>query len=204
MFQNRIEAGILLSKKLTKYKDQSAIVLGIPRGGIPVAFIVARELGLPLDIVLSKKIGHPMNKEYAIGAANLTDYFLETNEYVSKDYLQEELQKIRNRLYEMQLKFKGKKSAKEITGKTVIIIDDGLATGNTMLAAIKLVKKKNPKKIIVAIPVAPNDTFEKISKEVDQCISLIIPNEFHGVGQFYTDFEQVEDNEVKRLIDLAQ
>lgn len=196
MFHDRIEAGLLLVKKLRKYKGENCVILGVPRGGIPVAYVIATELDLPLDIILSRKIGHPMNKEYAIGAASLNDYFIEEEEYVSNEYIKEEVQAVQKRLNEMKLKFKGDKVDIELEGKTVIIVDDGIATGNTLLAAIRLLRKSKPDKIIVAVPVASNSAVEKISKEADEVITIIVPYDFHGVGQFYESFETVNDDEV--------
>ena len=196
MFHDRIEAGLLLVKKLRKYKGENCVILGVPRGGIPVAYVIATEL----DIILSRKIGHPMNKEYAIGAASLNDYFIEEEEYVSNEYIKEEVQAVQKRLNEMKLKFKGDKVDIELEGKTVIIVDDGIATGNTLLAAIRLLRKGKPDKIIVAVPVASNSAVEKISKEADEVITIIIPYDFHGVGQFYESFETVNDEEVTEYL----
>lgn len=200
MFHDRLEAGLLLVKKLRKYKGENCVILGVPRGGIPVAYIIATELDLPLDIILSRKIGHPMNKEYAIGAASLNDYFIEEEEYVSKEYIKEEVKAVQKRLNEMKLKFKGDKVDIELEGKTVIIVDDGIATGNTLLAAIRLLRKSKPDKIIVAVPVASNSAVEKISKEADEVITIIVPYDFHGVGQFYESFESISDDEVTEYL----
>lgn len=200
MFHDRIEAGLLLVKKLRKYKSENCVILGVPRGGIPVAYIVATELDLPLDIILTRKIGHPMNKEYAIGAASLNNYFIEEEGYVSTEYIKEEVQSVQKRLNEMKLKFKGKQADVKLEGKVVIIVDDGIATGNTLLAAIRLLRESNPAKIIVAVPVASNSAVEKISKEADEVITIIVPYEFHGVGQFYESFETVSDDEVTEYL----
>src|SRR6188474_514256 len=130
MFRDRIEAGILLAKKLKKYKNDKGIVLAVPRGGVPVAYAVARELNFPIELVLTKKIGHPGNKEYAIGAASLSDYFIVPHEEVSEEYIQKELLDIRRRLKEMHRKFMGDREPESLEGKTIIVIDDGIATGN--------------------------------------------------------------------------
>jgi putative phosphoribosyl transferase len=141
-----------------------------------------------------------MNKEYAIGAASLNDYFIEEEEYVSNEYIKEEVQIVRKRLNEMKIKFKGNKDDIELEGKTVIIVDDGIATGNTLVAAIRLLRKSKPDKIIVAVPVASNSAVEKISKEADEVITIIVPYDFHGVGQFYESFETVNDDEVTEYL----
>jgi predicted phosphoribosyltransferase len=201
MFHDRIEAGILLVKKLRKYKGENCVILGIPRGGIPVAYTVATELDLPLDIILTRKIGHPLNKEFAIGAASLNDYFIEEEDgYVSKDYVKEEVQAVQKRLNEMKVTFKGNKADIKLEDKIVIIVDDGIATGNTLLAAIRLLRKSKPDKIIVAVPVASNSAVGKISKEADEVITVIMPYDFHGVGQYYESFETVNDDEVTKYL----
>ncbi len=196
MFTDRIEAGILLAAKLKKYKDEPGIILAVPRGGVPVAYAVATELDFPVEVVLTKKIGHPMNKEYAIGAASLTDYFVEPHENVSDAYIQQELIRIRKRLREMYAKFMGEEKPASLEGKTVIVIDDGIATGNTILSTIQVLRKSNPGKIIIAVPVAAQSAVDKISRVADEVITVITPHIFHGVGAFYKDFSQVSDEEV--------
>ena len=196
MFHDRKEAGRLLAAKLKKYKNDSGIVLAVPRGGIPLAYIVALELGFPIEVILTKKIGHPMNKEYAIGAASISDYFVLPHNGVSQKYIEQELQIIRTRLKEMYKKFMGDKTPENIEGKTVIVIDDGMATGNTLMGTIKLIRKSHPAKIIIGVPVASKEAVEKLSKEVDEVISLLIPETFYGVGAFYENFNEVSDEEV--------
>lgn len=201
MFRNRIEAGLMLASKLRKYKNDPGVVLAIPRGGVPVAYAVAKELGLPIELILTKKIGHPMNKEYAIGAASLNDYFIIAHEDVSEEYIQQELITIRNRLKEMYKRFMGDTEPQHLQGKTVIVIDDGIATGNTLLGTIRVLQKSNPAKIIIGVPVASRSAVEKLSKEVDEVVAVIIPQEFYGVGAFYEDFTQVSDEEVMFYLD---
>ena len=155
-----------------------------------------RELDFPVEVVLTKKIGHPMNKEYAIGAASLTDYFVVPHENVSETYIQQELIRIRKRLGEMYVKFMGEEKPASLEGKTVIVIDDGIATGNTILSTIQVLRKSKPGKIIIAVPVAAQSAVDKISKVADDVITVITPHIFHGVGAFYKDFSQVSDEEV--------
>lgn len=201
MFKDRIEAGLLLAAKLTKYKNDPGVVLAVPRGGVPVAYVVARELGLPIEVVLTKKIGHPMNKEYAIGAASLTDYFVIPHENVSEQYIQQELQDIRIRLKEMYRRFMGDKEPENLEGKTVIVIDDGIATGNTILGTVQVLRKSKPGKIIIGVPVASKSAIRKLSKEVDEVVTVVSPEEFYGVGAFYEDFAQVTDEQVMFYLD---
>lgn len=201
MFRDRVQAGLLLASKLRKYKNDPGIVLAVPRGGVPVAYAVAKELGFPIEVILTKKIGHPFNKEYAIGAASLTDYFVLPHENVSEAYIQKEIALIRRRLKEMYKIFMGDREPEKLEGKTVIVIDDGIATGNTLMGTINILRKSKPGKIIIAVPVASKSAVKKLSKEVDEVIALLIPEEFHGVGSFYLDFEQVTDEEVILYLD---
>lgn len=201
MFHDRIEAGLLLADKLRKYKNDQGIVLAVPRGGVPVAYALARELDFPLEIILTRKIGHPMNKEYAIGAASLTDHFVIPQDDVSDLYIEEELQRVRIRLKEMYTKFMGDKKPENLEGKTVIVVDDGVATGNTLMATVQVIRKSNPGKIVIGVPVASWSAVQKLSKEVDEVVALIIPEVFYGVGAFYENFEQVDDDVVMYYLD---
>ena len=192
---------MLLAAKLKKYRNDTGVILAVPRGGVPVAYAVARELGFPIDVVLTKKVGHPMNKEYAIGAASLTDYFIIPHEKVSEQYIEQELKNIRIRLREMYKRFMGDKEPEKLEGKTVIVIDDGIATGNTILGTVHVLRKSNPRKIIIGVPVASDSAVRKLSNEVDEIVTVLIPEEFYGVGAFYEDFEEVSDEEVMFYLD---
>ncbi len=196
MFRDRIEAGLLLATKLKKYQGDPGVILAVPRGGVPVAYAVAKELGFPLEVILTKKIGHPLNKEYAIGAVSLTGEFIIPHPEASQEYIDDEIERIRKKLREMYHKFMGDKEPENLQDKTVIVIDDGIATGNTLLATINMLKKNKPRKIVIAVPVASLHAIQKLIKEVDDVISLLIPKHFYGVGAFYEDFEQVSDDEV--------
>jgi predicted phosphoribosyltransferase len=196
MFRDRIEAGFALAEKLKKYKNDPGLVLAVPRGGVPIAYIVAKELGFPLDLVLTKKIGHPANKEYAIGAVSLTDSYVVPHEHVSEKYIEAQIIHIRRRLHEMYKTFMGDKEPESIKGKTLIVIDDGIATGNTLIATINMLKKGQPGKIVIAVPVASSNSVQKLSPEVDELVCLLVPEVFFGVGAFYENFSQVSDEEV--------
>lgn len=201
MFRNRTDAGTRLAEKLKKFKKEPGIIMAVPRGGVPVAYAVAKELNLPVELVLTKKIGHPLNKEYAIGAASLTDYFIIPHEGVTDHYIESELQLIRSRLKEMQKTLQADTLPENYEGKTLLIIDDGIATGNTILGTIKLLRKNRPGKIVIAAPVASEPAVEMLAKEADEVIVLLIPSEFYGVGAFYEDFRQVSDEEVMYYLD---
>jgi putative phosphoribosyl transferase len=201
MFYDRLEAGYLLAAKLKKYRDDPGIILAVPRGGVPVAYAVAKELGFPVEVILTKKIGHPANKEYAIGAASLTDHFIVPHDNVTDEYIQHELINIRTRLKEMYNKFMGDKEPENLRGKTVILIDDGIATGNTLLGTVNVLRKSGPGRIVIGVPVASRSAFEKLSNEVDEVIAVLVPDTFYGVGGFYEHFEQVTDEEVMYYLD---
>jgi putative phosphoribosyl transferase len=201
MFHDRLQAGILLAAKLKKFMHEPGVLLAVPRGGVPVAYAVARELGFPIEVILTKKIGHPKNKEYAIGAASLTDYFIVPHEDVSENYIQQELLRVRTRLKEMYTKFMGDKEPENLQGKTVIVIDDGIATGNTLFGTVNILRKNKPGKIIIGVPVASKNAVEKLAKEVDEVIAVLIPETFHSVGAFYKDFKQVSDEEALFYLD---
>ena len=201
MFKDRIEAGMLLAAKLRKYKNDRGIVLAVPRGGVPVAYAVAKELEFPIDIVLTKKIGHPMNKEYAIGAASLSDYFIIPHEKVSEAYIHRELKAIRSRLNEMYKSYMGDTEPEKLEGKTVIVIDDGIATDNNILGKVHMLGKSMTAKIIIEVPVVSQSAVRMLSKEVDEVITVLIPEEFYGVGAFYEDFSEVTDEEVLYFLD---
>lgn len=196
MFKDRIEAGNLLAKQLSTYKSDNGVVLVIPKGGVPLGYVVAKELGFPMEIVFTKKIGHPNNKEYAIGAASLNDYFVIPHYDVSEEYIQEELKIVRDKLKRMQEKFMDNHKPESLHGKTVIIVDDGMATGNTVYSTISIIKKQNPAKLIVAVPVASPSAVQMISKDVDEVIVLKTPSDFSSVGVFYENFSDVSEQEV--------
>lgn len=204
IFQNREEAARKLVGKLKKYKGSNAVVLAIPRGGVPIGLIISRSLDLPLDLVLSKKIGHPFNPEYAIGSVTFEDVEIDERADVSEQYLVETTQRIRKNLKEKYLKFLNGREPVPLQGKTLIIVDDGLATGRTALGIIKMLRRKQPSKIVLAIPVSPFDTLENIKEYVDEIICLATPENFFAVGQFYHDFSEVTDEVVNELMREAE
>lgn len=201
IYTNREEAGDKLASYLEKYKGMNGVVLAIPRGGVPIGCIIAKEIRFKLDLALSKKIGHPLQPEYAIGAVSLTDCFIEDYTEVPKDYIQKEEQRIRERLKEMYVSYMGENTTPvDLKDKIVIITDDGLATGRTMLSTIAMVKKQNPKRLIVAVPVSSENALQRIAREADEVVCPFIPRAFTGVAAFYEDFTQVNDEEVRSYI----
>ncbi len=205
-FINRFDAGKQLAAKLSKYRnDPKGIVLALPRGGVETGLEVAKELNLPLDITCPRKIGAPSNPEFAIGAITETgegilhEDVIESlgvsKEYVAKKIAEEkEIAEGRLELYR-----KGR-PPRQLKGKTVLLVDDGLATGATMQAAIASVKKEGAAKIVMAIPVSPPHTLSKFRADVDDIVCLSTPPGFYAVGQFYRDFASVSDQEVIRLL----
>lgn len=206
LFNNRFQAGQLLAPYLKKYKgDPNTVVLGLARGGVVTAAAVAEELQLPLDVLCPRKIGAPFNPELAIGAISdqgepLLNEDLVYRLGVSEKYIQDTIQQERKTAQMRLQKFRKNRQSIPIEGKTVIIVDDGLATGATMRASIKGLKAQNAERIVVAVPVSPPDTLEEIKSEVDEVVCLDAPEYFAAVGQFYEDFSQTEDEEVVEFL----
>lgn len=203
ILKNRIEAGKLLSEKLKKYQDSNTIILAVPRGGVPIGCIIAQNLHLPLDIILSKKIGHPYNKEFAIGAISVDSMIIDNRQIVPKDYIEEEIGRLREGMQEKYQLYMGDQKPLDIKDKNIILVDDGIATGNTLLASITMLQKKNPAKIIVAVPVLPADAIPSFEQSIDELVYLMAPQNFNAVGEFYEQFFQVEDDEVIQLLHEA-
>lgn len=204
MFKNRSDAGEKLAERLRQYKNSNAVVLALPRGGVAVGYEVARLLGLPLDIVVARKIGHPDNPEYAICATDEKGTLLcdeAEAKSVDQKWLNEEIERQRNEARRRIMAYRGEKKPLSIKDKVAIIVDDGVATGLTMRLAIKAVGEQKPARIVLAVPVAPSDIARKLGREVDEIIVLEPPEAFRGaVGAHYSEFEQVEDSVVIRLL----
>ncbi|MCL4361603.1 phosphoribosyltransferase [Candidatus Dependentiae bacterium] len=205
MFKDRFDAAEQLAEKLSNYKDnKDVIILAIPRGALEIGYVLAKKLNAPLDIAFSKKIGAPEEPEFAIGAVGLqTEFVNEPYKKIISAYIQDQIKIIRQNLKARYFKYKGDEKPLSLKDKIVIIVDDGIATGTTMLLTIKLVKMENPQKIIVAVPVAPKMAIEKITKEVDEIICLDTPEFFFGISQFYQRFPQVEDDQAIKLLHEA-
>jgi putative phosphoribosyl transferase len=207
MYTNREEAGNLLAAKLMNYKDNNnAVIVSIPRGGVPVGYELSNKLNIPLEIVLSKKIGHPFNKEYAIGAVTLeTSILSDAAAEVSSVYISDETEQIRKLLEQRIESYYGGRKPMGLKDKVVVLVDDGSATGNTMISCIQLIQLQKPSKIIVALPVSPSSAIKKIKQmdEVNEAICLSTPKDFQSVGQFYEKFNQVDDKEVIELLKKA-
>jgi|SRR3989338_10781226 len=200
IFKDRHDAGKKLAEALKKYKNKKdIIVLGIPRGGVEVAFNIAKALKVPLSIIVTKKIGHPFESEFAIGAVSPDSNYIIDESYkkeAGEEYIKKTVKEM-NAEIKRRYKEYTKGEIPELKNKVVIVVDDGLATGYTMLAAIKYIKSKSPKKVIAAVPVAAQDSFEKVKEIADEVICLQVPLFFGAVGSFYQNFTQLEDEEVK-------
>lgn len=199
-YKNRTDAALQLIPYLSKYKNANTLILGVPRGGVPIAYHIAKYYNFPLELLMIKKIGHPSNPEFAIGAVSPEDHIIDERQNISKTYVDEQIKLIRNNLEERYNLFMGNKSSIDFKDKTLIIVDDGIATGNTILSSISMLRKRKPAKIVIAVPVAPPDTARRLIKEVDDFICPYLPDEFFGVGYHYQDFSQVTDDEVIKFI----
>ena len=204
IFSNREQAAGLLAEKLAAYRGKNPLILAIPRGAVPMAKIVADALGGEFDVVLVRKLGAPGNPEFAIGAIDETGWAYlgpyaamagADSGYIERIKAQE-LATIRKR----RAQYSPLHPPIDPQGRIVIVIDDGLATGSTMLAALHALRSRAPQKLVCAVPVAPPDTLEKVGEKSDEVVCLHAPENFQAVGQFYADFGQVEDEEVIALL----
>ncbi len=200
MFKNRQEAGRQLAQRLLHLIDERAVVLGLPRGGVVVATEVALVLGAPLDVLVVRKLGAPHQPELAIGAVTngdqpqriLNDRVI-AMVGVSDEYLQTETAAQLDEVKRRQTLYRGGRSAVTTAGRTVIVVDDGIATGATVRAGIRSLRQTNVKQIVLAVPVAPPQTAERLRAEVDELVCLATPHTFAAVGAFYQDFSQTTD-----------
>jgi putative phosphoribosyl transferase len=208
-FPNRAEAGRLLAEKLEKYAGRDdVIVLGLPRGGVPVAYEVSQRLGVPLDVFIVRKLGVPGFEELALGAIasggvrvlnnNVVAALPNANELVESVTAREMAE-----LERREQTYRDGRPAPDLHGRTVILVDDGLATGATMRAAIAALRQLGAAKIVVAVPVGAADTCRELQDEVDETVCAIAPEWFQAVGQFYEDFSQTSDEEVSELLARA-
>lgn len=193
VLKDRSQAGVLLAEKLSSYRGTASFVLGLARGGVAVAKTLAGDLNLPLDVLVVKKIGAPGQEELALGA-------LAPDGVSYGDFDKSQTRRLAGQIKQKTLLYRKGRKPYRLHDKTVILVDDGAATGATIEAAIRWVFKKHAKKIVVALPVAPKELLPKIAPEVDALIVLETPDEFMAVGQFYKDFRQVSDEEVVELL----
>lgn len=209
IFPNRFEAGKQLADKLLEILDltsnSSLVVLAIPRGGVIIGSQLASTLKCPLEVIVTKKIGAPGNPELAIGAVGpvgepVIDENLAARVGADEAYLQSKIANLKSEIAKRIKEYHGDKPVINLKDKLVIITDDGVATGATMKAAIEIVRQENPQKIIVAVPVIAKDALKEIEGLADEVVYLEAPDLFFAVGQFYQEFDQVSDEEVKKLL----
>jgi len=211
IFEDRRDAGIQLARALLRFQDHDPVVLALPRGGVPVAFEVARALDAPLDLVLVRKIGTPMQPELAAGAVVdggamelvRNDDVIEAAR-IPESWLREQAIRELAEIERRRRLYVGGRARVPIEGKTAIVVDDGIATGATTRAALRAVRRRHPKRLVLAVPVAPEETLAALRSEVDEVVCLATPDPFGAIGYFYRDFRQLEDDEVRDLLARAE
>ncbi len=211
IFEDRHDAGIQLAQELLRFEDRDPAVLALPRGGVPVAFEVARALDAPLDLVLVRKIGTPMQPELAAGAVvdGGAMEFVRNEDVIAaaripESWLREQAVRELAEIERRRRLYVGGRARVPIDGRTAIVVDDGIATGATTRAALRAVRRRHPKQLVLAVPVAPEETLAALRAEVDEVVCLATPHPFGAIGRFYRDFRQLEDDEVRELLARAE
>lgn len=210
MFRDRIHAGDLLAGVLTGYRGSTeTVLLALPRGGVPVAAAIAHALTLPLDVFLVHKIGAPIEPELAVGAV-AADGLVVLDEkaiermHISEAALDAAIAHEREELSRRQQLYRRDRPPLTLEGRTVILVDDGLATGYTMLAAARAVRQLRPGRVVVAVPVAPREVLDRLRKEADEIVCVEIASRLEAVGQFYQDFSQISDEQVRKELERSR
>jgi putative phosphoribosyl transferase len=205
-FQDRADAGRLLARRLSHYADRNdVLVLGMPRGGVPVAFEVAKSLRAPLDVFIVRKLGVPGREELAMGAIasggiRVLNEVVIRSTTISDDIIDRVTVRERIELERRELAYRGHQGAPSVIGKTIILVDDGIATGSTMLAAVAALKQQKPTRIVAGAPAAPIDCCDELRQMVDELVVIARPDPFYSVGQSYEIFRQTTDEEVQELL----
>ncbi len=207
-FDDRLEAGALLGRALERYRGRGALVLGLPRGGVPVAAEVARHLEAELDVVVARKLGSPLSPEVAVGAVTADGILVLNDDLIAAlavppEYIESVRQVEMAEAHRRERDFRGDRVAREIAGRVVIVVDDGLATGSTMRAALRAVRRQDPALLVAAVPVGAPDAVQDLAGEADEVVCLLTPAGFRSVGEHYADFRQVADAEVRRILHHA-
>lgn len=210
MFRDRQDAGRRLGQELLRYKDEHPVVLALPRGGVPVGFEIAQALGAPLDVLLVRKLGAPQQPELAAGAVVdgdrpeiVTNPEVIAGYGIGEDYIAAEAKRQLAEIERRRALYTGTRPPVDVAGKTVIVVDDGIATGATVRAALHALARRQPKKLVLAVPVAPPETIERLRREADEVVCLEAPPALGAISMFYADFRQLEDDEVVSLLELA-
>lgn len=209
LFRDRIDAGRKLAERLTRYGNRKdVLVLALPRGGVPVAFEVAKALNAPLDLFLVRKLGTPGQEELAMGAIasggiRVLNEDVVRSLHISEKAINEVALKEQRELERRERAYRGDRPMPDLEGRTIILVDDGLATGTTMRAAIKALRTHKPARIVVAVPTAPRDTCKEFEDEVEEILCAYTPEPFWAVGAWYDDFRQTSDEEVRSIVEKA-
>lgn len=209
IFEDRVDAGRRLAEKLQAYRDRNdVIVLGIPRGGVPVAFEIAKSLHAPLDIFVARKLGVPWQEELAFGAiasggVRILDQDIVEAVRITPEEIESVTRRASAELKRRESAYRGNRPPLAVEGKTVVLVDDGIATGSSLRAAIAAVRLLKPAHLVVAAPVAPLSTYNRLKRDVDDLVCVGTPVDFFAIGQFYADFSPTTDEEVTELLRLA-
>lgn len=209
IFTDREDAGRQLGDRLVSHREEDAVVLALPRGGVPVGYEVARALEAPLDVFVARKLGAPGQPELAIGAVAagggriLNEQVVRALE-VSEDWIEAVTEKELAEVGRRMRRFRGERPEPEVGGRTVILVDDGIATGMTVWAAIQAIREKGPRRIVLAVPVCAEVTAEALASEVDELISLQTPADLWAIGFWYENFHQLDDEEVVELVERSR
>jgi putative phosphoribosyl transferase len=209
IFKDRREAGEMLAERLQIYKGRDPLILAVPRGGVVVADRIHSVLGGELDLIITRKIGAPHQRELAIGATSGDGAVMLNDELISRlgifpDYVQKAAAKEQAEIVRRLKLYRGEKKLAQIEGRLVIVVDDGVATGYTLLSALNFIRRHQPAELALAVPVGPPETIARLKKEVNALVYLEAPVDFAAVGQFYKNFEQVSDDEVIALVQQAR
>ncbi len=209
IFDNRVDAGRRLAGRLQEYRGPDTIVLAVPRGGVVIGYEVAAALGAPLDVIIPRKLGAPQQPELAIGAIagdNIVVLDESTINYlgVSSEYIDQEVARQRDEIARRRTSYRDDRPFPSLTGKVVVLVDDGIATGSTITAAAREARAHGPAKLVLAVPVAPPEALLRLEREVDEIVVLETPEPFYSVGSWYYEFEQTGDDQVTALLDAAE
>jgi len=208
VFENRRDAALKLAARLAQYKSKNPLVLGIPRGGVPMAQLIAQNLGGEVDVVLVRKLRAPGNPELAVGSVDESGWIhvagFAASTGADEPYIEQEKQRQLEVIRQRRALYTGGRSSIDPGGRIVIVVDDGLATGSTMIAALHALRERQPARLICAVPVAPAETTAEVANNCDDLVCLEIPEHFYAVGQIYRHFPQVEDDEVVAALSGGQ
>lgn len=205
LFENRAEAGQKLAAQLNDLRGKDALVLAVPRGGVVVAYEVARALDAPLDVYITRKLAVPGNEELALGAIAsdgtvVLDTALMRQLGVTQRYLESEMDRQRAEILRRLSLYRNQRPLSQLKGRTVVVVDDGVATGSTTMAALRALRKLQPGSLVLAVPVGPADVIERLGQEADRLVCLATPDPFRSVGQFFANWSQLSDRDVTDIL----